>query len=116
VRLDYRLTCLLSIFKNSYEKNYEKIFDPELNMMSVNETFNSIFLSECEKVFQDSVSSESIASNDLDLDGVGGKKFLRVLLKLIMHDYPQLVNGSLKLLHRHFNQVQETLIAIQQVC
>ena len=52
---------------------------------------------------------------DLDLDGAGGKTFLRVLLKLIMHDYPQLVSGALQLLFRHFSQIQETLSAFKQV-
>ncbi len=52
---------------------------------------------------------------DLDLDGAGGKTFLRVLLKLIMHDYPPLVSGSLQLLFRHFSQIQETLAAFKQI-
>jgi hypothetical protein len=52
---------------------------------------------------------------DLDLDGAGGKTFLRVLLKLIMHDYPPLVSGALQLLFRHFSQIQETLSAFKQV-
>jgi hypothetical protein len=29
-------------------------------------------------------------------DGTGGKIFLRVLLHLVMHDYPPLVSGALK--------------------
>ena len=32
----------------------------------------------------------------LDLDGTGGKIFLRVLLHLVMHDYPPLVSGALR--------------------
>jgi len=51
----------------------------------------------------------------LDLDGQGGRKFLRVLLKLVMHNYPQLVSGALQLLFRHFSQRQEVLQAFQQV-
>jgi hypothetical protein len=79
-------------------------------MLNINETFNDYFLINAEKIFQD-----TSGANDLDLDGLGGKKFLRVLLKLIMHDYPPLVNGSLRLLNRHFNQVQEALIAVQHI-
>ena len=58
-------------------------------------------------------SSEECAV--LDLDGTGGKTFLRVLLHLGMHDYPPLVSGSLKLLFRHFSQRQEVLHAFKQV-
>ena len=54
-------------------------------------------------------------SKDLDLDGQGGKEFLRVLLSLIMHNYPPLVSGALKLLFRHFSQRQEVLDAFKQV-
>lgn len=53
---------------------------------------------------------------DLDLDGLGGQKFLKVMIKLAMHEYPQLVTQSLKLLFRHFNQTTETISALKQVC
>jgi len=59
-----------------------------------------------------------IASNEsdlLDLDGQGGRKFLRVLLNLVMHNYPLLVSGALQLLFRHFSQRHEVLQAFQQV-
>ena len=58
-------------------------------------------------------SSEECAV--LDLDGTGGKTFLRVLLHLGMHDYPPLVLGALQLLFRHFSQRQEVLGAFKQV-
>lgn len=51
----------------------------------------------------------------MDLDGQGGRTFLRVLLHLIMHDYPPLVSGALHLLFRHFSQRQEVLHAFRQV-
>lgn len=54
-------------------------------------------------------------SSNLDLDGQGGRTFLRVLLHLIMHDYPDLVSGALHLLFRHFSQRQEVLHAFRQV-
>jgi len=53
--------------------------------------------------------------SQLDLDGDGGCKFLRVMLSLIMHNYPQLVYGALELLFRHFSQRQEVLQAFKQV-
>ncbi|KAI4502615.1 hypothetical protein M0802_002527 [Mischocyttarus mexicanus] len=58
-------------------------------------------------------SSEECAA--LDLDGLGGRTFLRVLLHLAMHDYPPLVSGALHLLFRHFSQRQEVLQAFKQV-
>ena len=45
----------------------------------------------------------------------GGRTFLRVLLNLIMHDYPPLVSGALKLLFDHFGQRQEVLSNFKQV-
>ena len=51
----------------------------------------------------------------LDLDGQGGRTFLRVLLHLTMHDYPPLVSGALHLLFRNFSQRQEVLQAFKQV-
>lgn len=51
----------------------------------------------------------------LDLDGQGGRTFLRVLLHLTMYDYPPLVSGALHLLFRHFSQRQEVLQAFKQV-
>ena len=67
-------------------------------------------VAEAEKIFRNEKDL-----TDLDLDGAGGKTFLRVLLKLIMHDYPPLVSGSIQLLFRHFSQIQETLSAFKQV-
>ena len=51
----------------------------------------------------------------LDLDYSNGKTFLKVLLHLVMHNYPLLVSGALNLLFRHFNQRLEVLTAFRQV-
>ena len=106
VRLDYRLTYLLSIFKKAYE-NYSNT-TKEINF-SEKRTYQRL-INEAEKIFRNEKDL-----TDLDLDGAGGKTFLRVLLKLIMHDYPPLVSGALQLLFRHFSQIQETLSAFKQV-
>ncbi len=106
VRLDYRLTYLLSIFKKAYEHNYSKDFTTNSNERKA---FVRL-VNEAEKIFRNEKDL-----TDLDLDGAGGKTFLRVLLKLIMHDYPPLVSGSLQLLFRHFSQIQETLSAFKQI-
>ncbi len=102
VRLDYRLTYLLSNFKKAYETSY-------LKEAGDKRVFGRL-VAEAEKIFRNEKDLR-----DLDLDGAGGKTFLRVLLKLIMHDYPPLVSGSLQLLFRHFSQIQETLAAFKQV-
>ena len=57
----------------------------------------------------------SAETAELDLDGQEGKMFLRVLLNLIMHNYPSLVSGSLQLLFKHFSQRREVLQAFRQV-
>jgi len=78
-----------------------------------NRCLNAIYES-C--ILQESIScsfSEECAA--LDLDGQGGRTFLRVLLHLAMHDYPPLVSGALHLLFRHFSQRQEVLQAFKQV-
>ena len=83
-------------------------------LMTLSETFNIYQFhwnnAQAEGIFG---SSEDCAV--LDLDGTGGKTFLRVLLHLAMHDYPPLVSGALKILFRHFSQRQEVLQAFKQV-
>ena len=110
VRLDYRLTYLLSIFKKAYEHNYIREFNLTVNSTASEKKNFVKLVNEAEKIFRNEKDL-----TDLDLDGAGGKTFLRVLLKLIMHDYPPLVSGSLQLLFRHFSQIQETLSAFKQV-
>lgn len=51
----------------------------------------------------------------VDLDDEGGQTFLRVLIHLIMQDYPPLVSGSLQLIFKHFSQRAEVLQAFKQV-
>jgi len=60
--------------------------------------------------------SNSLEPDDLDRDGEGGCKFVRVMLSLIMYNYSQLVYGALELLFRHFSQCQEVLQAFKQAC
>uniref|UniRef100_A0A8B9QU98 Inositol 1,4,5-trisphosphate receptor n=1 Tax=Apteryx owenii TaxID=8824 RepID=A0A8B9QU98_APTOW len=93
VRLDYRISCLLCIFKHE--------FDESNAQMSESPTGSS--------------NQELEENTPLDLDDHGGRTFLRVLLHLTMHDYPPLVSGALQLLFRHFSQRQEVLQAFKQV-
>ena len=51
----------------------------------------------------------------VELDDEGGRTFLRVLIHLIMQDYPPLVSGSLQLIFKHFSQRADVLQAFKQV-
>ncbi|KAL1493193.1 hypothetical protein ABEB36_011294 [Hypothenemus hampei] len=108
VRLDYRISCLLSIFKQEFDES-ERSNGGNLNLGQKNIDLELIG-SQAEGIFG---SSEDSAV--LDLDGHGGRTFLRVLLHLTMHDYPPLVSGALHLLFRHFSQRQEVLQSFRQV-
>lgn len=107
VRLDYRITCLLSIFRKEFDETGQSgeakgTERHNVDLETVAAQAEGIFgtLGDCE---------------NLDLDGKGGKTFLRVLLLLTMHEYPPLVSGALHLLFRHFSQRQEVLQAFKQV-
>lgn len=108
MRLDYRISCLLSIFKQEFDES-EKQSGGNVNLGQKNIDLELIG-SQAEGIFG---SSEECAV--LDLDGHGGRTFLRVLLHLTMHDYPSLVSGALHLLFRHFSQRQEVLQSFRQV-
>ncbi|CAL7936481.1 unnamed protein product [Xylocopa violacea] len=107
VRLDYRISCLLSIFKQEFDETERASGDLSLGQKTID---LELIGTQAEGIFGS--SEECVA---LDLDGQGGKTFLRVLLHLAMHDYPPLVSGALHLLFRHFSQRQEVLQAFKQV-
>ncbi|XP_064162386.1 inositol 1,4,5-trisphosphate receptor type 1 isoform X6 [Anguilla rostrata] len=115
VRLDYRISCLLCIFKREFDESSSqmdltsggsqdgpKIMPGALDFENIEEQAEGIF-------------GGSEENTPLDLDDHGGRTFLRVLLHLTMHDYPPLVSGALHLLFRHFSQRQEVLLAFKQV-
>ncbi|XP_077487109.1 inositol 1,4,5,-trisphosphate receptor isoform X2 [Amblyomma americanum] len=108
VRLDYRITGLLTIFKREFQESHEKadetivVGDKGVDMERIGREAEAIF-----------GGTEDLG--DVDLDGEGGRTFLRVLLHLTMHDYPPLVSGALHLLFKHFTQRQEVLQAFKQV-
>lgn len=109
VRLDYRISCLLSIFKQEFDETEKSSTKGNISLGQKNIDLELIG-AQAEGIFG---SSEECAV--LDLDGHGGRTFLRVLLHLTMHDYPPLVSGALHLLFRHFSQRQEVLQAFRQV-
>uniref|UniRef100_A0A8C5PPT8 Inositol 1,4,5-trisphosphate receptor n=1 Tax=Leptobrachium leishanense TaxID=445787 RepID=A0A8C5PPT8_9ANUR len=112
VRLDYRISCLLCIFKSEFDESNSQSVDSgssdsstavpgALDFEHIEEQAEGIF--------------GGRKNTPLDLDDDGGRTFLRVLLHLTMHDYPPLVSGALHLLFRHFSQRQEVLQAFKQV-
>uniref|UniRef100_A0A673I382 Inositol 1,4,5-trisphosphate receptor n=1 Tax=Sinocyclocheilus rhinocerous TaxID=307959 RepID=A0A673I382_9TELE len=110
VRLDYRISCLLCIFKTEFDESNSQT-EP-----SVNQDFPASAL-DFEHIEEqaEGIFGGSEENTPLDLDDHGGRTFLRVLLHLTMHDYPPLVSRALHLLFRHFSQRQEVLQAFKQV-
>uniref|UniRef100_A0A8B9Q1C3 Inositol 1,4,5-trisphosphate receptor n=1 Tax=Apteryx owenii TaxID=8824 RepID=A0A8B9Q1C3_APTOW len=95
VRLDYRISYMLSIYKREFGENNENV---DSSTTSPPDT--------------PGIASEK---NAVQLDDEGGRTFLRVLIHLIMHDYPPLLSGALHLLFKHFSQRAEVLQAFKQV-
>uniref|UniRef100_A0A4W6EEN6 Inositol 1,4,5-trisphosphate receptor n=1 Tax=Lates calcarifer TaxID=8187 RepID=A0A4W6EEN6_LATCA len=110
VRLDYRITYLLSIYKK------------EFGDKSITDTCVHFILSVASEPDIDEIATKAesmfAGSSELsavELDDEGGRTFLRVLIHLIMQDYPPLVSGSLQLIFKHFSQRAEVLQAFKQV-
>uniref|UniRef100_A0A673CXM9 Inositol 1,4,5-trisphosphate receptor n=1 Tax=Sphaeramia orbicularis TaxID=375764 RepID=A0A673CXM9_9TELE len=106
VRLDYRITYLLSIYKKEFE---EKNASSTLSESSFSRKTILSYDYEAEHMF----AGRSLSA--VELDDEGGQTFLRVLIHLIMQDYPPLVSGSLQLIFKHFSQRAEVLQAFKQV-
>uniref|UniRef100_A0A4W3JR24 Inositol 1,4,5-trisphosphate receptor n=1 Tax=Callorhinchus milii TaxID=7868 RepID=A0A4W3JR24_CALMI len=100
VRLDYRISYMLSIYKKEFGDNTSG--DSTSNLEAIGEQAETMFAGSQER-------------NAVELDDEGGRTFLRVLIHLIMHDYPPLVSGALQLLFKHFSQRAELLQAFKQV-
>uniref|UniRef100_A0A8C5HCT9 Inositol 1,4,5-trisphosphate receptor n=1 Tax=Gouania willdenowi TaxID=441366 RepID=A0A8C5HCT9_GOUWI len=111
VRLDYRISCLLSIFKREFDESNSQ---SELSITGVVEGPRALDFEQIEEQAE-GIFGGSEENTPLDLDDHGGRTFLRVLLHLTMHDYPPLVSKALHLLFRHFSQRQEVLQAFKQV-
>ncbi|CAF0857142.1 unnamed protein product [Adineta ricciae] len=103
IRLDFRISRLISIFKQKYDR-----LDLPNNLTGMD-----LQVADIECIFDS--NSNSANEPNLDLDDAKGKIFLKVLLNLIMHDYQPLVSRALSLLFRHFNQRKETLQHLNQV-
>uniref|UniRef100_A0A8B9M549 Inositol 1,4,5-trisphosphate receptor n=1 Tax=Accipiter nisus TaxID=211598 RepID=A0A8B9M549_9AVES len=105
VRLDYRISYMLSIYKREFGENNENV---DCSTTSPPDT-PGIASGKCRCCI--AIKEK----NAVQLDDEGGRTFLRVLIHLIMHDYPPLLSGALHLLFKHFSQRAEVLQAFKQV-
>ncbi|XP_053890456.1 inositol 1,4,5-trisphosphate receptor type 1 isoform X2 [Malaclemys terrapin pileata] len=123
VRLDYRISCLLCIFKCEFDESNAQTSESPTGSSNQEAPTNVPGALDFEHIEEQAegifggrkVSLHYDENTPLDLDDHGGRTFLRVLLHLTMHDYPPLVSGALQLLFRHFSQRQEVLQAFKQV-
>ncbi|XP_044879526.1 inositol 1,4,5-trisphosphate receptor type 1 [Mauremys mutica] len=117
VRLDYRISCLLCIFKREFDESNAQTSESPTGSSNQEAPTNVPGALDFEHIEEqaEGIFGGSDENTPLDLDDHGGRTFLRVLLHLTMHDYPPLVSGALQLLFRHFSQRQEVLQAFKQV-
>ncbi|XP_026506034.1 inositol 1,4,5-trisphosphate receptor type 1 isoform X3 [Terrapene carolina triunguis] len=117
VRLDYRISCLLCIFKCEFDESNAQTCESPTGSSNQEAPTNVPGALDFEHIEEqaEGIFGGSDENTPLDLDDHGGRTFLRVLLHLTMHDYPPLVSGALQLLFRHFSQRQEVLQAFKQV-
>uniref|UniRef100_A0A8C4VMW8 Inositol 1,4,5-trisphosphate receptor n=1 Tax=Gopherus evgoodei TaxID=1825980 RepID=A0A8C4VMW8_9SAUR len=107
VRLDYRISYMLSIYKKEFGEDSENVDSSTISPPDTPGDLHHRFLS-----YLGFFRKEK---NPVQLDDEGGRTFLRVLIHLIMHDYPPLLSGALQLLFKHFSQRAEVLQAFKQV-
>ncbi|XP_062441643.1 inositol 1,4,5-trisphosphate receptor type 1 [Rhea pennata] len=117
VRLDYRISCLLCIFKHEFDESNAQMSESPTGSSNQELPANVPGALDFEHIEEqaEGIFGGRKENTPLDLDDHGGRTFLRVLLHLTMHDYPPLVSGALQLLFRHFSQRQEVLQAFKQV-
>uniref|UniRef100_A0A8D0EDW9 Inositol 1,4,5-trisphosphate receptor n=1 Tax=Salvator merianae TaxID=96440 RepID=A0A8D0EDW9_SALMN len=111
VRLDYRISYLLSVFKKEFVEVYPM---QDSGADGTAPAFDSTTATmNLDRIGEQAEAMFGIGM--LEVDDEGGRMFLRVLIHLTMHDYPPLVSGSLQLLFKHFSQRQEVLHTFKQV-
>uniref|UniRef100_A0A5F9CYA5 Inositol 1,4,5-trisphosphate receptor n=1 Tax=Oryctolagus cuniculus TaxID=9986 RepID=A0A5F9CYA5_RABIT len=115
VRLDYRISYLLSVFK----KEFVEVSAPTSTGHEPTPSSICLSLPTAANMNLDRIGDQAEAmfgSNSmLEVDDEGGRMFLRVLIHLTMHDYAPLVSGALQLLFKHFSQRQEAMHTFKQV-
>ncbi|MGH0141198.1 UNVERIFIED_CONTAM: hypothetical protein FKN15_010726 [Acipenser sinensis] len=110
VRLDYRISFLLSVFKKEFVEVYPMGDADATASIEEAATINLLRIGEQAEAMFGVGKGNSI----LEVDDEGGRMFLRVLIHLTMHDYPPLVSGALQLLFKHFSQRNEVLHTFKQ--
>ncbi|KAJ8245710.1 hypothetical protein GJAV_G00273660 [Gymnothorax javanicus] len=120
VRLDYRITYLLSIYKKEFGESTapdSSLSVADALVMPAPDPDIDDWFSVCWKHGEGGRTFLRVLIHLImqELDDEGGRTFLRVLIHLIMQDYPPLVSGSLQLLFKHFSQRAEVLQAFKQV-
>uniref|UniRef100_W5LMA3 Inositol 1,4,5-trisphosphate receptor n=1 Tax=Astyanax mexicanus TaxID=7994 RepID=W5LMA3_ASTMX len=116
VRLDYRITYLLSIYKKEFGE--QNVTDNTLSVSDFPPAQSGESLPNVEEIAEKAeimFTGSGVERDLVALDDEGGRTFLRVLIHLIMQDYPPLVSGSLQLIFKHFSQRAEVLQAFKQV-
>lgn len=109
ISLDIRISTILSLYKDYFETN-----TINNSFMITNDSVKEL-IAKTESIFCSANETNSDYKKNFDIDSNGGKTFLRILVQLIMHGYPPLVTGALKLLLRYFSKIKETLAALKQV-
>ncbi|KAL0859629.1 hypothetical protein ABMA27_010755 [Loxostege sticticalis] len=117
VRLDYRISCLLSIFKKEFEQAGDRTDAlARADVEAIGLQAEGIFSCRAIQTVPDGCLPKNVDLDGLDLDECGGRMVLRVLLQLCSQGASAaLVSGALALLFRHFSQRQEVLAAFKQV-
>uniref|UniRef100_A0A8C8AP82 Inositol 1,4,5-trisphosphate receptor n=1 Tax=Otus sunia TaxID=257818 RepID=A0A8C8AP82_9STRI len=115
VRLDYRISYMLSIYKREFGENNENVDCSTTSLPDTPGIASAIVPDIDEIAAQAETMFAGRYKNAVQLDDEGGRTFLRVLIHLIMHDYPPLLSGALHLLFKHFSQRAEVLQAFKQV-
>ncbi|XP_062837848.1 inositol 1,4,5-trisphosphate receptor type 2 isoform X3 [Anolis carolinensis] len=116
VRLDYRISYMLSIYKKEFGENNENT-DSTIMSQADSPVITSAVVPDIDEIAAqaETMFAGRKEKNAVQLDDEGGRTFLRVLIHLIMHDYPPLLSGALHLLFKHFSQRAEVLQAFKQV-
>uniref|UniRef100_A0A8C4IDV6 Inositol 1,4,5-trisphosphate receptor n=1 Tax=Dicentrarchus labrax TaxID=13489 RepID=A0A8C4IDV6_DICLA len=116
VRLDYRISFLLSVFKKEFVDVYP-MADADATTNMEHAGTNTQTAINLQHIGEQAEAMFGVGKGNsiLEVDDEGGRMFLRVLIHLTMHHYPPLVSGALQLLFRHFSQRQEVLHTFKQV-
>uniref|UniRef100_H0XR47 Inositol 1,4,5-trisphosphate receptor n=1 Tax=Otolemur garnettii TaxID=30611 RepID=H0XR47_OTOGA len=125
VRLDYRISYLLSVFKKEFVEVFpmqDSGADGTAPAFDSTSESSSLPQAAAANMNLDRIGEQAEAmfgvgktSSMLEVDDEGGRMFLRVLIHLTMHDYAPLVSGALQLLFKHFSQRQEAMHTFKQV-